>query len=129
MLSQVPSLLKLQSYRTVFGLVSKYIKNEKLRKVFSIHPLLVGGNPYTTTSIYTLIHYLERKWGIHFAQGGTGALVASLEKLLIEEGVKIQKNFDITKIEVDANSGKAIGVLSSDGENICLLYTSDAADE
>ena len=118
MLRQVPSLLKLQSYRTVFGLVSKYIKNEKLRKVFSIHPLLVGGNPYTTTSIYTLIHYLERKWGIHFAQGGTGALVASLEKLFIEEGVKIQKNFDITKIEIDANSGKATEVLSSDGENI-----------
>ena len=118
MLKQVPALLKLQSYRTVYGLVSKYIHNEKLRKVFSIHPLLVGGNPYTTTSIYTLIHYLERKWGIHFAEGGTGAIVNSLEKLLIEEGVKIETNFDVTKIEVDRQTKKVIGVLGGDGRRI-----------
>ena len=118
MLKQVPALLKLQSYRTVYGLVSKYIHNEKLRKVFSIHPLLVGGNPYTTTSIYTLIHYLERKWGIHFAEGGTGAIVNSLEKLMIEEGVKIETNFDVTKIEVDLQTKKVTGVLGEDGRRI-----------
>ena len=114
MLKQVPALLKLQSYRTVYGLVSKYIHNEKLRKVFSIHPLLVGGNPYTTTSIYTLIHYLERKWGIHFAEGGTGAIVKSLEKLLIEEGVKIEANFDVTKIEINPQTKRVTGVLGAD---------------
>ena len=118
MLKQVPALLKLQSYRTVYGLVSKYIHNEKLRKVFSIHPLLVGGNPYTTTSIYTLIHYLERKWGIHFAEGGTGAIVKSLEKLLIEEGVKIEANFDVTKFEINPQTKKVTGVLGADGRNI-----------
>ena len=118
MLKQVPALLKLQSYRTVYGLVSKYIHNEKLRKIFSIHPLLVGGNPYTTTSIYTLIHYLERKWGIHFAEGGTGAIVKSLEKLLIEEGVKIEANFDVTKIEINPQTKKVTGVLDADGRNI-----------
>ena len=133
MLKQVPALLKLQSYRTVYGLVSKYISNEKLRKVFSIHPLLVGGNPFTTTSIYTLIHFLERKWGIHFARGGTGALVKSLEKLMTEEGVTIETNFDVTRIEIDPQTKKVTGLSSADGREIvcdglvfngCLLYTS-----
>ena len=118
MLKQVPALLKLQSYRTVYGLVSRYIRNEKLRKVFSIHPLLVGGNPYSTTSIYTLIHYLERKWGIHFADGGTGAIVRSLEKLLTEEGVVIETDFDVTKIEVDPQTRKVVGVLGADERSI-----------
>ena len=118
MLKQVPSLLKLESYRTVYGLVSKYISNEHLRKVFSIHPLLVGGNPFTTTSIYTLIHFLERKWGIHFARGGTGALVRSLEKLMIEEGVAIEKNFDVTKIEINPQAREVTGLISSDGRDI-----------
>ena len=59
-MKQVPSLLKLKSYKSVYSLVSKYISNEKLRRVFSMHPLLVGGNPFSTTSIYTLILFLEK---------------------------------------------------------------------
>ena len=72
MIKQIPDLLKLKSYKSVYSLVSEYISNEKLRRVFSMHPLLVGGNPFTTTSIYTLILFLEKKWGIHYAMGGTG---------------------------------------------------------
>ena len=68
-------------------LVSNYITNENLRRVFSMHPLLVGGNPFTTTSIYTLILFLEKKWGIHYSMGGTGNVVKALEKLMLEEGV------------------------------------------
>ena len=60
MLKQLPSLLKLKSYKSLFSLVSSFIKDEKLRRVFSMHPLLVGGNPFTTTSIYGLILYLEK---------------------------------------------------------------------
>ena len=98
MLKQVPALLKLKSYKSVYSLVSNYISNEKLRRVFSMHPLLVGGNPFTTTSIYTLILFLEKKWGIHYALGGTGSVVKALEKLMIEENIKIIKNSDVTKI-------------------------------
>ena len=82
MLKQVPSLLRLKSYKSVYQLVSNYISNEKLRRVFSMHPLLVGGNPFTTTSIYTLILFLEKKWGIHYSMGGTGNVVKALEKLM-----------------------------------------------
>ena len=81
MVKQVPALLKLKSYLTVSQMVNSKLKNEYLRKAFSIHPLLVGGNPFTTTSIYALIHYLERKWGVFFCMGGTGKIVHELEKL------------------------------------------------
>ena len=67
MMKQLPALLKLKSYKSVYSLVSSYIKNEKLRRMLSMHPLLVGGNPFTTTSIYGLILYLEKKWGIHYS--------------------------------------------------------------
>ena len=63
MLKQVPALLMLKSYLSVYKFVSKFLKNEKLRKIFSVHPLLVGGNPFSTTSIYTLILFLEKKMG------------------------------------------------------------------
>ncbi len=63
MLMQVPALLVLKSYLSVYSLVGKFLKDDRLRRAFSIHPLLVGGNPMQTTSIYCLIHYLERKWG------------------------------------------------------------------
>ena len=92
MAKQVPSLLKLKSYLTVSQLVNSKLKNEFLRKAFSIHPLLVGGNPFTTTSIYALIHYLERKWGVFFCMGGTGKIVSELEKLMIRNEINIIKD-------------------------------------
>lgn len=116
MLRQIPDLLRLGSYRTVWQLVSKYLKNDYMRQAFSIHPLLVGGNPFETTSIYCLIHYLERKWGIYFARGGTGALVASLHQLLEEVGVDVRLGTTVDKILV--RNHVADGVLLENGETV-----------
>ena len=108
MLKQIPSLLNLKSYVSVYKLVSNYITNEKLRRVFSMHPLLVGGNPFTTTSIYTLILFLEKKWGIHYSMGGTGSIVKALEKLMEEENIKVIKAAEVT--EIISNGKKVKGV-------------------
>ena len=86
MLKIVPQMIKLRSHLSVWRLVCKYIKDDALRVVMSFHPLLVGGNPFTTTSIYTLIAYLERKWGVWFAKGGTGAIVQALVDLFTSLG-------------------------------------------
>ncbi len=101
MIKQIPSLIILKSYLTVFKLVSKYIKNDYIKRALSIQPLLLGGNPLTTTSIYNLIHFLERKWGVHYATGGTGSLVKAFEKLMREEGIKITLNTEVKKILFD----------------------------
>ncbi len=98
MMQQLPALLKLKSYKSVYSLVSSYIENEKLRRMLSMHPLLVGGNPFTTTSIYGLILYLEKKWGIHYSMGGTGNIIKGFEKLMDEVGIKIIKGHEVTKI-------------------------------
>ena len=110
MLKQVPSLLKLKSYKSVYSLVSNYVSNEKLRRVFSMHPLLVGGNPFSTTSIYTLILFLEKKWGIHYSMGGTGNVVKALEKLMIEENIKIFKNAEATEILTENKKVKGVKI-------------------
>ncbi len=116
MMQQLPALLKLKSYKSVYSLVSTYIKNEKLRRVFSMHPLLVGGNPFTTTSIYGLILYLEKKWGIHYSMGGTGNIIKGFEKLMNEVGVEIIKNNEVTKII--SNNNKITGVQLKNHSNI-----------
>jgi phytoene desaturase len=113
MLKQIPSLLSLKSYQSVYKLVSNYITNEKLRRVFSMHPLLVGGNPFTTTSIYTLILFLEKKWGIHYSMGGTGSVVKALEKLMEEENIKIIKSAEVTEIISNNNEVKGVKINNS----------------
>ena len=113
MLKQIPSLLNLKSYQSVYGLVSNYISNEKLRRVFSMHPLLVGGNPFTTTSIYALILFLEKKWGIHYSMGGTGSVVKALEKLMEEESIKIIKDAEVTEIISNNKDVKAVKINKS----------------
>ena len=108
MMQQLPALLKLKSYKSVYSLVSSYIKNEKLRRILSMHPLLVGGNPFTTTSIYGLILYLEKKWGIHYSMGGTGSIIKGFEKLMNEVDIEIIKGHEVTKII--SNNNKITGV-------------------
>ena len=103
MMKQLPALLKLKSYKSVYSLVSSYVKNEKLRRMLSMHPLLVGGNPFTTTSIYGLILYLEKKWGIHYSMGGTGNIIKGFEKLMNEVGIEIIKGREVNKIITDRN--------------------------
>ncbi len=112
----VPAMMRLQTYRTVYGLVSKYIQDERLRQVLSFHPLLVGGNPFTTTSIYSLILYLERKWGVHFPIGGTGALVNGLVDLIVGQGNKLRLGATVDQILVE--DGRARGVMLEGGEKI-----------
>jgi len=114
MLRQVPALVRLKCYRTVWQLVSHHLKHDHLRRAFSIQPLLVGGNPFETTSIYSLIHYLERKWGVYFAKGGTGAIVRALEKLMHEEGVEILTSRTVQRIEVQDR--RATGVRLENGD-------------
>lgn len=108
-----PQLMKLQAFRTVYDIVSKYIKDPHLRQAFSFHSLLVGGNPFSASAIYTLIHFLERKWGVYFAKGGTGALVAGLARLFRDIGGTLHCESEIEEI-VTAN-GRVEAVLTTDG--------------
>jgi phytoene desaturase len=116
MVRVVPDLVRLQSYRTVSGLIGRYVKDERLRQVLTFHPLLVGGNPFQTTSIYTLIHHLERTWGIWFAMGGTGAIVDALVQLFTELGGTLQLNAEAGEIRLEG--GRATGVTLKDGRAI-----------
>ena len=103
-----PKLLKLEAYRSVYSIVSKYIKDPHLRQAFSFHSLLVGGNPFSTSSIYTLIHYLEKKWGVYFAKGGMCEVVNALVRVFEEMGGKIQYQAEVD--EITSEKGRVTGV-------------------
>lgn len=111
-----PEMIKLSSYRSVFSLVSKFFRDERLRVVFSFHPLLIGGNPFTASSIYCLIAFLERRWGVHFALGGTGRLVEGLVGLIEGQGGGLRCNEEVREIIV--RNGAACGVRLASGETI-----------
>ena len=116
MLKVAPDLIRLQSHKNVYKYVAQFIKNDFLRQCFSFHPLLVGGNPFDTTSIYAMIHYLEREWGVHYALGGTGAIVNAFERLITEQGGNIHLETEVDEILV--TNGKATGVRLGNGEVI-----------
>jgi phytoene desaturase len=111
-----PAMVRLRSYLTVWQLASRYVRDPRLRQVLSFHPLLVGGNPFTTTSIYALIAFLERKWGVHFPIGGTGTLVQGLLKLIGELGGELRFHADVEQVLVDGR--RARGVHLATGEEI-----------
>lgn len=119
MIKVIPDLVRLQSYKYVYTYVSQFISNDFLRRCFSFHPLLVGGNPFVTTSIYAMIHYLEREWGVFFAMGGTGALVEALVRLIEELGGQLHYNAEV--LEITTSGHRATGVRLSDG----TVYTAD----
>lgn len=108
MLAVIPEMLRLGNHRSVYAQVARYVQDERLRQVFSFEPLLVGGNPFRVTSIYLLIHWLERKWGVWFAKGGTTSIVHGLTRLLEEMGVEIRYSAPAERIEV--RDGRAVAV-------------------
>jgi len=101
MLRVAPSLVRLRADRSVYATVARFVKNERLREALSFHSLLVGGNPFETSSIYTLIHYLERKWGVFFPRGGTGALVRALVRLFEELGGELRLSSPVRRVDVE----------------------------
>jgi len=114
MLKVAPDLIKLESYRTVYDFVSRHVKDDRLRQVLTFHPLLVGGNPFQTTSIYALIHHLERTWGVHFAMGGTGTIVDGLVKVFEDLGGRIQLNAEVAEITTSGRQVTGVRLKSGD---------------
>lgn len=128
MLRQVPHLLGLRNYETVWQMVSRHLVSDKLRRAFSIQPLLVGGNPFDTTSIYGLIHFLERAHGVHFAMGGTGAVTQALGGLMERQGIALRLSTTVERIRIE--QGVARGVEFADGtvlEADIVVSDADAA--
>jgi len=114
MIKVIPDLLKLQSHKSVYQYVSKFIDDEFLRRCFSFHPLLVGGNPFDTTSIYAMIHYLEREWGVHYAAGGTGSIVKALTELIEQQAGEIHLNSEINQILVENSTATGVQLKNGD---------------
>ena len=116
MLKVAPDLLRLRCYRSVYSMVCRYVKDPRLRTVLSFHPLLIGGNPFTTTSIYSLIAHLERRWGVHFVMGGTGRLVEGMVDLITSQGSSLRCSAEVSKITV--KDKRATGVQLATGETL-----------
>ncbi len=128
MLKIAPDLLRLEGYRSVYGLVSRFVKNPKLRVMLSFHPLLIGGNPFRAPAIYCLIPDLERRWGVHYPMGGVGRLVEGLVDLIEDQGGTVRHGANVGRILVD--KGRAHGVELTDGEVVCadiVVSNADAA--
>ena len=116
MLKIMPEIIRLGAFQSTYGYVSRFIKNDFLRRVFSFHPLLIGGNPFDTPSIYTLIVQFEKQFGVYYAQGGTAAIVNALGRLLDELGVNIYFDTEVKEILVDRD--KVSGVRLDNGETV-----------
>ena len=124
MLRVAPTLVRLGAYRSVYGTVSRFIRDPHLRQAFSFHSLLVGGNPFQASSIYTLIHFLERQGGVHFPMGGTGALVNGLVRLFEELGGTLKLSCPVRKVVV--RGGRVVGIETEGGAEPADLAVSNA---
>ncbi|HZH47127.1 MAG TPA: phytoene desaturase [Roseococcus sp.] len=126
MVRVAPALLKLGGWKSVYSVVAEHFRDERLRTAFSFHPLLIGGNPFAASSIYSLISKLEQRWGVHWAMGGTGALVQGLVRLIEGQGGRLRCNAHVERITV--RDGRATGVLLEGGETLAAHIVVSNAD-
>ncbi len=128
LVAAMPSMVRMKAWQSLYSMVAGYLRDPKLRVVFSFHPLLIGGNPFSVTRVYSLINTLERRWGVHWAMGGTGSLVKGMVKLLRQRDVHVRLNSPVTRIDVE--QGRATGVTLASGERIAadiVVSNGDAA--
>ncbi|WVN41474.1 phytoene desaturase [beta proteobacterium MWH-UniP1] len=124
----MPSMFRMQAWKSIYSMAAQYMRNPKLRMVFSFHPLLIGGNPFSVTCVYSLINSLERRHGVHWAMGGTGALIKGLVDLINGQGHEVRCRAEVKQITVD--KGRATGVVLANGEEIkadIVVCNSDTA--
>ncbi|MEG3168271.1 phytoene desaturase family protein [Sphingomonas sp. LB3N6] len=130
MVGVLPDLLKLGAIQPLFSLISKYFKSDKMRQVFSFEPLLIGGNPLKVPAIYAMIHFVEKTWGVHFAVGGTGALVKAMVRKFEELGGTVRLNAKVDRIDVEKRGRKrvATGMTLANGETLAADLVVSNAD-
>jgi phytoene desaturase len=126
LLAALPNMVRMRAWRTIWQLTCQHLKDPALRQVFSFHPLLIGGNPLKVTSSYSLIHSLERQFGVHWAMGGTGALVQAMVRLLADRRVPVRCGADVRRIVVE--DGRATGVELAGGERLAADIVVSNAD-
>ncbi len=124
MIRAAPTLVRLEAFRSVHAMVARFIKDERLRQAFSFHALLVGGNPFQASSVYALIHALEREWGVHFARGGTGALVKGMVRLIEDLGGEVRVNAPVERILTEGD--RATGVVAGGREEAFDIVATNA---
>ena len=125
-----PDLVRLDALRPLYSFVRKYFRSDKMRRVFSFEPLLIGGNPLRVPALYAMIHFVEKTWGVHFAMGGTGALIDGLVRKYEELGGTIRYGAQATRIEVTRSGGSkvATGVTTEDGTRMAADLVASNAD-
>lgn len=123
LVAALPAMMKMKAWRTMFGLVSGYLKHPKLRMAMSLQTLLIGGNPFSVTGVYSLINALERRFGVYSAMGGTGAIIQGMVKLLTDRGVPVRYNSEVRKIVVEG--GRATGVEWVTREGVVEVLAAD----
>ena len=132
MLAVTPDLMKLDAIRNLFRFAKKYFKSDKMQRVFSFETLLVGGNPLKVPAIYSMIHFVEKTWGIHYVMGGTGALVKAYVKKFQELGGTIEYNAEVAEINVEStglfSKPVAKGVTLKDGREFASDVVCSNAD-
>ncbi len=106
MVRVAPRLARLRADRSIYGAVSQFVRDERLRQALSFHALLIGGNPFETSAIYTLIPFLERKWGVFFPRGGTGALVRGLAELYVRLGGELRLSSRVDRVDLRREPGR-----------------------
>ncbi|OYX33387.1 MAG: phytoene dehydrogenase [Caulobacterales bacterium 32-69-10] len=125
MVKAAPELMRLQAWRSVYDKVASFLRDDHLRQAFSFHSLLVGGNPFATSSIYALIHALERRWGVWFPRGGTGSLIQAMATLFQELGGELRLGSPVQQITVEGD--RATGVVVG-GERLPFDMVASNAD-
>jgi phytoene desaturase len=113
MVRVAPQLARLRADRSVYAAVSRFVKDERLRQALSFHALLIGGNPFETSAIYTLIPFLERKWGVFFPRGGTGALVRGLADLYRRLGGEFRLSSPVDRIRLVSRGAETVHLVKS----------------
>jgi len=116
MIKAAPALARYQAWRSVYSMVSSFVKSEKLREALSFHTLLVGGNPMKTSAIYALIHKLEKDGGVWFAKGGTNRLIAAMVTQFERIGGTIILNDGVERIETQGD--RTTGIVTQSGHRI-----------
>ncbi|MEM7547279.1 MAG: phytoene desaturase [Pseudomonadota bacterium] len=122
----LPIFGMMRADRSTYGHAAHRVKDERLRMALSFHPLFIGGDPSHVTSMYILVSYLEKEFGVHYAMGGVVAIAKAMVKVIEDQGGAVLMGEEVDEILIE--KGAVTGVRLAGGEALAAPVVVSNAD-
>lgn len=111
---QLARLAAMGGFRGWEKMVSRFISDERVQRIFTFQALYAGVPPQHALAAYAVIAYMDTVAGVYFPRGGMRAVPEALAAAAADAGVQFRYDSSVTRLEQSGSRVTAVCTDSGD---------------